>query len=84
MEIERLRYAAGQASGSQARHRSTILTATGLDADLAVKVAKKEAPINAIRPDESTPALRETENITYVINAARDKGMPESPMCVGA
>ena len=83
MEIERLRYAAEQAAGSQAGPRSPILAATGLDADLAVQMAEKEALINAIRPDESTSALKQTENMTYFMNAARDTGTPESSMCAG-
>ena len=66
MEVERLRYAAGQAAGRQARPTSPIPTAADLDADLAVNMAEQ------------------AENTTHFMNAARDKGVPESSMCVGA
>ena len=66
MEVERLRYAAGQAAGRQARPISPIPTAADLDADLAVNMAEQ------------------AENTTHFMNAARDKGVPESSMCVGA
>ena len=51
MEIERLRYAAGQAAGRQARPRSPVPTAAGLDADLAVKMADKKAALAGLDPD---------------------------------
>ena len=43
VEVERLRYAAWQGAGSQARPRSPIPTVAGRDADWAVKTAEKEA-----------------------------------------
>ena len=58
VEIERRRYAAGQAAGRQVRPTSPIRTATGLDADLAVKMAEKAENTthftNAVR-DEGVP-----------------------------
>ena len=119
-EIERLRYVAGQAAGSQARPRSAILTPAGLDADVAVKMGEKEAAlagmktgvvdwiqtvswfpvsdasfatwlhdgkvlcalVNAIRPNESTLALKQMENITYFMDAARDMEC-QNPPCAG-
>ena len=58
VEIERRRYAAGQAAGRQVRPTSPIRFATALDADLAVKMAEKAENTthftNAVR-DEGVP-----------------------------
>ena len=51
MEIERLRYAAGQAAGSQARPRSPIPSAAGLNANVAVKMAEKEAALTGVKAE---------------------------------
>ena len=78
VEIERRRYAAGQAAGRQVRPASPIRTATVLDADLAAKMAEKAENTthltNAVRDEQK-------ENITYFWSAARDMGVLESSMC---